>query len=69
MKKRINIFIIMILLFTLTSCGMSISNDRYEEVSDYVNENKETISHTNENQFYDYEVTGLSIGGVYYGYY
>ncbi len=69
MKKYINVFVVLILLFTLTSCGMSISKDKYQEISDYVKENNEIIAYTNENQFYDYETTGLSIGGVYYGYY
>ena len=48
---------------------MSVSNKRYDEISGYVLENIDTLSPKKEIQFFDYEATGLSIGGVYYGYY
>jgi hypothetical protein len=41
----------------------------YNEISDYVTENMDSFSPAEENEFYDYKTTGLSIGGVYYGYY
>ncbi|MGN1329066.1 MAG: hypothetical protein ACI4V4_05135 [Eubacterium sp.] len=69
MKKYINILAVIVLLFSLTSCGMSVSNNQYEEISNYVVENMETIIPTSENQFYEYETDGLYVGGVYYGYY
>ena len=48
---------------------MSISNKMYNEISEYVTKNIDSFSPTKENEFYDYKTTGLSIGGVYYGYY
>ena len=62
--------IICFLTFSLSSCGgMSVSNKMYIEISDYVTENMDSFSPTEENEFHDYKATGLSIGGVYYGYY
>lgn len=57
----------MVLLVACT--GMSISTKRYDEISDFVLKNKDTILSKKEIEFFDYETTGLSIGGVYYGYY
>jgi hypothetical protein len=48
---------------------MSVSTKRYDEISNYVLENIETITPEKDIEFFDYEATGLSIGGVYYGYY
>ncbi len=48
---------------------MSVSNKMYDEISEYVTENMDTFSPTEKIVFYDYKATGLSIGGVYYGYY
>ena len=57
-------------MISLTACeGISISNKRYDEISNYVLENIDNISSKKEIEFFDYETTGLSIGGVYYGYY
>ena len=42
---------------------------KMDEISEYVTENIDSFSPTKENEFYDYTTTGLSIGGVYYGYY
>ena len=54
----------------MSACsGMSVSNKMYNEISEYVNENIDSFYPTEENEFYDYKTTGLSIGGVYYGYY
>ena len=48
---------------------MAISVKRYDEISDFVFENKESLSTEKDIEFFDYENTGLSIGGVDYGYY
>lgn len=70
MKRFTSIFVLVLLLFSFTSCeGKSVSTKRYEEISNYVLENIDTITPEKEIKFFDYEATGLSIGGVYYGYY
>ncbi len=71
MKKALCISVILIvILFTFTSCGgMSISNSKFKDISKYVTENIETLTPQSETQFYDYDATGLSVGGVNYGYY
>lgn len=70
MKRFISFLILVLLLFTFTACeGMSVSTKRYDEISNYVLENIDTITPEKEIEFFDYEATGLSIGGVYYGYY
>ena len=70
MKRFISFLILVLFLFTFTACeGMSVSTKRYDEISNYVLENIYTLSPEKEIEFFDYEATGLSIGGVYYGYY
>lgn len=70
MKRFISFLILVLFLFTFTACeGMSVSNKRYDETSNYVLENIDTLSPEKEIEFFDYEATGLSVGGVYYGYY
>lgn len=70
MKKFIPFLILVLFLFAFTACeGMSVSTKRYDEISNYVLENMDTLSPEKEIEFFDYEATGLSIGGVYYGYY
>ena len=70
MKRFISFLILVLLLFTFTACeGMSVSTKRYDEISNYVLENIDTLSPEKEIEFFDYEATGLSICGVYYGYY
>lgn len=70
MKRFISFLILVLFLFTFTGCeGMSVSTKRYDEISNYVLENIDTLSPEKEIEFFDYEATGLSIGGVYYGYY
>lgn len=70
MKKFSAILACVLVVLSLTACeGMSISNKRYNEISNYVLENIDTLSPEKETEFFDYETTGLSIGGVYYGYY
>ena len=70
MKRFISFLILVLFSFTFTACeGMSVSTKRYDEISNYVLENIDTLSPEKEIEFFDYEATGLSIGGVYYGYY
>ena len=70
MKKLFLILICGVIIFSLTACeGMDVSNKKYDEISSYVLENIDTISPEKEIEFFDYATTGLSIGGVYYGYY
>lgn len=70
MKKCIIILISIFVILSLNACGgMSISNERYDEISNYVIENSDALLPEKETEFFDYETTGLSIGGVYYGYY
>ena len=70
MKRPFCILLLFSLIISLTACaGMSVSNKMYNEISKHVTDNMNSLNPTEENEFYDYEVTGLSIGGVYYGYY
>ena len=70
MKKILSFSFLLLLIFSLTACeGMSVSTKRYNEISGYVLENNDTLSPKKELEFFDYETTGLSTGGVYYGYY
>ena len=70
MKKILSFSFLLLLIFSLTACeGMSVSTKKYNEISGYVLENIDTLSPKKELEFFDYETTGLSIGGVYYGYY
>lgn len=70
MKKLFSVLICVIVIISLTACGgMSVSDKRYDEISNYVLENIDNLSCEKEIEFFDYETTGLSIGGVFYGYY
>ena len=70
MKKLFSILICVAFMLFVTACeDISISNKRFDEISNYVLDNIETLSSEKEIEFFDYEATGLSIGGVYYGYY
>ena len=70
MKRLVSVLILILLMFSFTACeGMSVSTKRYDEISNYVLENIDTLSPEKEIEFFDYEATGLSIGSVYYGYY
>ena len=70
MKRLLCLLVSCYIVLSLSACsGMSVSINMYKEISKYVTENVDTFSPTEENEFYDYETTGLSIGGVYYGYY
>ncbi len=70
MKRSCTAFILFSLVISISACGgMSVSNKKYDEVSNYVIENMDLLSSDEEAEFFNYETTGLSIGGVYYGYY
>lgn len=70
MKRFISLFLIFVVLISLSACsGLSASNKMYTEISNYVTENLDSLSPEKEVEFFDYETTGLSIGGVDYGYY
>ncbi len=70
MRKLWCIQMICFFVFSVCACGgMSVSGEMYQEISDYVTENRDSFSPAEESEFYDYEATGLSVGGVYYGYY
>ena len=70
MKKFLCMLIICFFTFSLSACGgMSVSNKMYNEISDYVTQNIDVLSPEKETKFYDYKATGLSAGGVDYGYY
>ncbi len=70
MKKFVLTIICALTIISCVACaGMSVSDARYEKISNYVLENIDELSVENEMEFFDYETTGLSVGGVYYGYY
>lgn len=69
--KRFSLFLIFVLVIScFTACTKtSMSTQGYDEISNYVLENKDSITTKKELEFFDYEATGLTVGGVYYGYY
>lgn len=70
MKKLYTVIILCVLILSLSACsGMAISSEMYNEISDYVTQNIDDFSPEKETEFYDYKATGLSTGGVNYGYY
>ncbi len=70
MKKLALFCVCTLLMFFLIACdGASISDKKFDEISDYVLESSETISTKEDIEFFEYESAGLSIGSVYYGYY
>ena len=70
MKKILSILTCILVILSFASCGgMSISNKRYNEISNYVLENIDTLSPEKDVEFFDYESKGLCIGATYYGYY
>lgn len=70
MKRLFYLLVLFSFILSLSACsGMSVSNNMFKEISEYVTENMDTFSPKEENEFCNYNTTGLSIGGVYYGYY
>lgn len=69
MKRLLSILTFVLVMLSFTACkGMSVSNKRYDEISNFVLENIDTLTSEKEIEFFDYEITGLSMGGVNYGY-
>ena len=69
-KKKVFAICLIIVMLLLSACNrMLISTKKYNEVSNYVMENKDTILSEKDIEFYDYEATGMSVGGTNYGYY
>ena len=68
MKKMLSIIFLAVLVLFMVSCG-GMSAKKYEEISTYVLENIDNLSSEKEIEFFDYEATGLCVGGTYYGYY
>ena len=66
--KRFSLFLIFVLVIScFTACmKTSISTQGYNEISNYILENKDSIITEKELEFFDYEATGLTVGGVYY---
>lgn len=70
MKKLCAVLMVISVILSLSACGgMSVSDKMYQEISGYVTENMESLSPTEEVEFFRYQTDGLSIGSVYYGYY
>lgn len=70
MRRYISFIFCILFALSLTSCaGTPISEKQIDEISDYVLKNADTLSPQKETEFFEYETTGLSIGGAYYGYY
>ena len=70
MKKVLLILtFVLVVTFTTTCGGMSISEKQYNQISNYVLENENIIAHKDDIEFFDYDTAGLCVGGVYYGYY
>ena len=70
MRKLFSTLICVIVITSLTACeGQYVSNKKYDGISNYVLDNIDAFSTEKEIEFFDYETTGLGIGGVYYGYY
>ncbi len=56
-------------LFSLSACSKSYSPKQFDAVSAYVLENLNTLSSDQDLEFFDYNSSGLAVGGTYYGYY
>ena len=70
MRKLFSILIRVIVITYLPACeGQYVFHQKYDEISNYVLDNVDVFSTEKEIEFFDYETTGLGIGGVYYGYY
>lgn len=69
MKKALSIISILLIILSVSACGVSFSKSSYKEISSYVLENKDVIPHKNETEFYTHKTTGIFDAGVIYGYY
>ena len=69
MKKFISIFILILVVVSVTACGTSFSKSDYQEISDFVLENERYIPHTKTTEFYVHKTMGEPPNTVYCGYY
>lgn len=69
MKRFLLVSALVLIIFSVTACGTSYSDDKYEEISSYVLENANYIPHTGEVEFFIHETTGISPNTTYFGYY
>lgn len=49
--------------------GMSISEEHYNEIKEYVEIHADEMTIAGDAEFFTHKASGLSVGGVYYGYY
>ena len=69
MKKITFCLMTLILILCVSSCGKGFSKGKYDEVSKYVNENKENITVDSEIEYYNYEANTSGFVNITYGYY
>ncbi len=70
MRKLLCFLLCLIATVALSGCdGASYSAGKYDEIKEYVEENADNTAVTGDTEFFTYKTNGLSIGGVYYGYY
>lgn len=70
MKKCFIFFLGISIIVLFGYCtGPAISIEKYNEISSYVLENKVTVTPEKSIEFFDYDSSGLTVAGVYYGYY
>lgn len=70
MKRRMVIVAIVLLWLSLAGCkGVSVSTETYDEIAAHVLDEIEVFSPEKAVEFFNYDSTGLSVGGIYYGYY
>ena len=70
MRKRLFLIPCLLIFIFFVGCnGMTISTARYNEIKEYVETHANKIVVSGDVEFFTYKTTGLSIGGVYYGYY
>ena len=66
MKKQIAFLIALMMIVSLTACGgMSISEEKYNEISGLVLEEQDNFAAQSVVEFFEHSASG----GVYYGYY
>ena len=73
MKRVISLLLCLAAAASLTGCvgckGAAVSNREYREIAAYVEENGADLVPAADTAFFEFETSGLGIGGVYYGYY
>ena len=69
MKVKVALLFIVVSVFFVGCKGMSISADHYNEIKGYVETYADEITIDGDAVFFTYKASGLSVGGVNYGYY